>query len=276
VSDLNKTKLTEETTDAAMKWLATNGFEPIQKEVTVKDGWIADIAGVIRPTQTEILALKLMHRCPRWNSINHLAQSEWRASIDSMKRQPYTMLTEVKTSRSDFRKDHKWDLVMPTNLAYLAVPEGLISEEEWPTNWGILEYQHDGTVICRRNACLTPVSTEAQRDVIFEISQRLLHTTDAFYLSQRVTQKDDREYEKAKRLREVIQGVCRIVESKEKDFDLALSFSRLPVTQLSEIDRQRLKNLHGIGKSIYDQPGAVSPDSAQCAWLLDIPIEYHK
>jgi len=123
---------------------------------------------------------------------------------------------------------------------------------------------------------LTPVSTQAQRDVIFEISQRLLHTTDAFYLSQRVTQKDDREYEKAKRLREVIQGVCRIVESKEKDFDLALSFSRLPVTQLSEIDRQRLKNLHGIGKSIYDQPGAVSPDSAQCAWLLDIPIEYHK
>jgi hypothetical protein len=119
-----------------MPWTAVN-----------ETGWIADIAGVIVPTQTELIEMKMIPRPPRWNhggnndgyEVKHAA---WKALYEPINRL-MTCLVEVKATRSDFRGDRKWKLTPPVDLAYLAIPPGIVKKEEWPEGWGILELRGD-------------------------------------------------------------------------------------------------------------------------------------
>jgi hypothetical protein len=69
MADRNKTELTQNVTRIASLWLNRKGFKPVETEVCVewrhKKAWIADVAGVIAPTQTELIDLKLIRRPPR-------------------------------------------------------------------------------------------------------------------------------------------------------------------------------------------------------------------
>jgi len=53
VTDQNKTELTRKVTAGAATWLTNLGAKPVETEVHVRQGWIADLAAVWCPTRTE-------------------------------------------------------------------------------------------------------------------------------------------------------------------------------------------------------------------------------
>lgn len=178
VGDLNKTPLTHQVTEAARQWLLNHGFKPVEAEVPVTDSWIADLAGVIDPTQTELIELRMIPRPPRYKyglgSVNdgyHQKLEAWRAALQPLLFRTMTALIEVKTSRSDFRGDRKWKLTPPTDLSWLAVAPGILSPDEWPAGWGILEQRGDVLCHLRPPVPIQP-SKEDQFRVIYSLAVR--------------------------------------------------------------------------------------------------------
>jgi hypothetical protein len=203
---------------------------------------------VIVPTRTELQDLKLISRLPDWKEKDD--RMAWYETAKVMI-QTYTSLIEVKTTRSDFLKDRKWNCPQPTNLAYLASQKGLISSKEWPAGWGILEFNEE-RVRCLRPAVLSLVSMEIQRDTVLNIAMRLHNESDPLIQRSRLNSRENGDRAKAQRTRDIFSGVCSIVESKDKDFEMALWKSRLRVDTLDHWQRERLQRLFGIGKHVYD------------------------
>jgi len=257
MDDLNKSPLTHQVTKAALEWLTEKGFKPVQTEVKVTSKWVADIASVIVPTRTELQDLKLIPRPPHWQEKD--ARQDWYENAKAMI-QTYTCLVEVKTTRADFLKDHKWNSPQPTNLAYLASQKGLISPEEWPAGWGILEFNAE-RVRCLRPAVLSLVSMESQRDTVLNIAMRIHNETDPLIQRLRLVNREYGDRAKAQRAKDIFSAVCSIVESKEIDFEMALWKSRLRVETLDQWEKERLQRLFGIGKHVYDHLEGKKPNS---------------
>lgn len=166
--DRNKTELTKHVTDAAIGYLDERGCKPIETEVYVSDGWIADVAAMLSPTVTELVKLRLVSRAPDWKDQN---RQRWWEQARAMQK-IMTVLVEVKTSRGDFISDRKWSIDPPCNLAYLAVPAALkLSVEELPKEWGILSV-HDATVRLQQVPIIRDVSIEAQFKTVAQIAIR--------------------------------------------------------------------------------------------------------
>lgn len=175
--DGNKTDITKRVTAAVCFWMDERGFKPMDTEITVDLGWIADVAGAITPTETELQDLKLIPRKPQWKRGCDEAQyqqqrNDWYALRDQTSRL-MTALVEVKTSRSDFIGDRKWTIDIPTDLAWLAYPAGLVSHSEWPDGWGILEYQESrDCVVTKRPPRIHVTNPTQQLSVVFAIACR--------------------------------------------------------------------------------------------------------
>lgn len=187
--DRNKSQLTHDVTTASAHWLEAHGFKPVETEVSMPwqnpndTGWVADLASVIVPSQTELIEMRLLPSRPRWPSYEHRDDKEkmaryrekeavWDAKRAALYRR-MTCLVEVKTSRSDFRGDRKWKAPWPTDLAYLSVPKGLIKPEEYPAGWGILE---DGARCVRAPEPRT-ATIEQHLSVVMAIAIRRDHHT---------------------------------------------------------------------------------------------------
>ena len=169
--DRNKTDLTHIVTSAVMDWLDGKGFKPVETEVPIEEGWVADLAAAIYPTFTELQQLKIIPRRPPWKS-DQAIKIAWDQRATEAQRM-MVALVEVKTSRGDFLSDLKWKKAIPTDLAYLAYPAGLIAPSEWPQSWGILEHWgQTGTIRCRRAAGVFNVPAEQQRDLVYSIAMR--------------------------------------------------------------------------------------------------------
>jgi hypothetical protein len=179
LADRNKSALTHKVTLAARLWLENHGFKPVESEVwmpptdTKEKGWIADLAGVIAPTQTELIEMKMVPRPPRWNyggNNDHYEprRYEWEQLYKPLDRL-MTCLVEVKTSRADFRADRKWKMTPPTDLAWVAMPPGIVKKEEWPDGWGILELH--GNVVAQLRTPTARVALDSQRfDVVYQLA----------------------------------------------------------------------------------------------------------
>jgi len=194
--DRNKTRLTHDVTQAAIKWLDAKGFKPIETEVPVASGWVADVAAMLVPTQTELINLGLIERRPSWRRIragngwNTDKIKEWKQKL-AMRKRTMACVVEVKTSKSDFRTDKKWMLdSLVADLMYLAVPKGMLKPEQWPERWGILECSNDG-IKCVQRASVRQCPLQQQFDVALSIAVRRDHFTR--YARWR-------EYEKKQRL----------------------------------------------------------------------------
>lgn len=174
IEDRNKTDLTKSITRAVISYLDDRGCKPIETEVPVEPGWIADVATVITPTRTELADLKLIKRAPRWNDPT---RSEWLKQSKELL-QLMTILVEVKSSKSDLCNDRKWKVAPPTNLAYLAIPTDLLllAHAEVNPGWGILVHGTDYVRIDRAPVIRT-VTTEQQLAVVHEIALRRDHDT---------------------------------------------------------------------------------------------------
>jgi hypothetical protein len=221
--DRNKTEMTKAVTAAAVNYLAERGFKPVETEVPVCDGWVADIAGVVDPTTTELIKLRVLRRAPGYDGRDVQSRySQWRAERDRVFK-VMTALVEVKASRSDFEGDKKWTRQPPTDLAYLAIPCHL--PIECPDGWGLLLYHPE--VNCVRLVNVPPmheVTAAQQRDVILEIAMRQYN--DIHYAGMKTSQREFRatETREVSRLRlfTALQAVVDIAEHRHETLERTL------------------------------------------------------
>jgi hypothetical protein len=263
MDDLNKSPLTCDVTSAVALWLDGMGFKPVETEVGMpwidvnEKGWIADLAGVIFPTQTELINLKLLRKGPHWSILDkdgkwekNPAYEEWAKERDT-KQRLMTCLVEVKTTRADFLGDRKWNLHLPTDLAYLAYPKGLVDPSEWPSGWGILEF-HNGSIRQRRFPFPGQTTSEQQRDVILSIAIRRDHHTR--YARHREFNREHRERDKQEKIQthlgRMTRAICSIVEGKRGSVKECLEWHG--VKNLNEWAIEELQPLWGIKKPFSD------------------------
>jgi hypothetical protein len=219
-ADRNKSLLTHKITAAAQTWLDSRGFKPVETEVfmpavAAEKAWIADLASVIHPTQTELIELRFIPRRPSWRSAKEVMDA-WEAKLGELQRQ-MTCLVEVKSSRSDFTGDRKWNLTPPVDMAFLAIPAGLIRPDEWPDGWGILEFRDD-KMVKLRNPNVRQSTVEQRLHVIYQIAIRRDHRTR--YASAREQDKQERieraERLSVNRLSNIVKAVTAITTGKHK------------------------------------------------------------
>lgn len=141
--DQNKTALTHRITAIAAAYLDGLGCKPVETEVPVAAGWVADVASYWYPTQTEAKRFKL-HKRVR-SLILRAGQSEVDFALWLNGDGPLTVIVEVKSSRADFMSDRKWQLPFPAHLCLLAYPYGVIERDEIPAGWDALETSKDGS-----------------------------------------------------------------------------------------------------------------------------------
>lgn len=145
--DRNKTNLTHRITALSMIYLKHRGFSPIETEVSVENGWIADIASFCTPNMTETSRLRL--RSISRFGLKELDSGEIRFCYGPL----LTAIVEVKISRNDFLKDkeRKFSGTFPAHLCYLAYPKDMLDENEIPRGWMVLEMTKNGAQIRKRH-----------------------------------------------------------------------------------------------------------------------------
>lgn len=243
IGDRNKTELTKRVTAAAISYLDERGFKPIETEVSVAHGWVADLAGVVCPTLTELIGLKLLTRKPGYRHPDYV---RWcHAATEMQKDMPLlTAIVEVKTSRSDFRGDKKWKLPVPANLAYLAIPDDLnVAEDEFPEGWGILGFRASPDCVrCQRAPVVRKVTTDQQLAVVHEIAVRRDHDTryERIRELRKEIRDDQNERTSVTRFLTAMRAMRSIVEGEHGDTRTALAYhsvKNIPEYYLKELDK---------------------------------------
>jgi hypothetical protein len=248
MADQNKTQLTREITAAAVAWLDAKGFKPIETEVPVTAGWIADVAGIICPTTTELINLKLLRRKPRYRD-NHSVYKDWKTDRDWFPLH-ITGLVEVKTSRGDFLKEKKWSIISPTHLCWLAVPAGLIQANEHWAGWGVLEFNKSKQLRIVQQAEFMRVNSPHEiLCVCHNIGiRRDHHTRYARFREQRSNkQQQHNEYKTRARITVCIRAVTDIFTGKHT-VEEAMEKARIKC--LSEYDLDRLEAIYKKGSDL--------------------------
>lgn len=246
IKDRNKTPLTREVSAASARWLAEHGFKPIETEVRVQEGWVADLATIIIPTTTELINLKLVPRRPPYG--DPVAYAQWETGVKPLKRRLSTVV-EVKTTRADFQKDktHKWAGEPPSALAFLAVPADLIRPEEWPEGWGILEVRGD-RVRMLRTAAVREADPGFDAGLFYEIALRRDHFTRherdrEFQRDQRIEQGEKKTMQ---RVDSLARAMTRILYNADESIEFALSSSGIRIQELRESTVEKIASLRGM------------------------------
>lgn len=249
--DHNKTEITKELTAAVCRWLDERGAKPVETEVAVDTGWVADIATVLNPTETELQDLKLVRRKPGWAKREQ--REAWEVEAKPFNRL-MSVLIEVKTSRSDFLSDPKWLRAWPTDLCWLAVPVDLIGKSEWPSQWGILEYSTASTRLFHRRCPMLNLTTTDQRlSVVYEIACRRDSHTRYEHLRriQREQRQDQNEHKSLTRVHDALRFAKSVVEGRHESFELAVMCHGFHNMRGSAVED--FKPLFGIARNI-DKP----------------------
>ena len=220
--DRNKSELTHKITALACGYLTTIGCKPVETEVSVSSGWIADVASYWYPTNTELKYAKLLRSLftdESWgNKDKRLAEFNKRYAP------PFTVMVEVKKDKQDFIKDLErkfYTPIVPANLCYLAYPSSLdavIQEErnrgDFVFNWGLIKCSDAGERIVDIHA---PVRLNAQHpgsmlDFIAQVGIRRDHRTA--YRFMRMQLKNYRAQIKRKQCvwtKKEVDGCVRVV-----------------------------------------------------------------
>ncbi len=271
IDDRNKTDLTKLVTSAAVRWLDEKGFKPIETEVPVSPGWVADIAGSILPTNTELISLKLIKRGPRWSQPGYPEKwKEWEASAAWLRRL-LTVIVEVKTSKSDFSGDGKWALPVPSNLAYLAIPNTLAVV--CPEGWGMLAYDAvKNEVRCHKPAPLHEVPVESQLNLVLQVSIRRDHDTryKRFREFRQMVRERNNADKSLTRTLDAMRAMLDIVEGKHTSVEEVLDRHRVrkvPEWMMEELqelwgikDHSLLYTIEGLKTALKFYAGRPSPD----------------
>ena len=254
IEDRNKTTLTKAVTQAALVYLDERGCKPIETEVPVSCGWVADLATVLSPTMTDLINLKLVKR------------RDWDTSEEARKLQRLmTVLVEVKTSRSDFCGDRKWVAPPPANLCYLAVPDTLtIKPEEFPVGWGVLEYYSTKRgfpyVRCVRVPAVREVTVEQQLNVVLAVALRRDNNTRYEYMNK--MRREIRENQNADisrtRVIRAMQAMASIVRGEHGSVQNALEYHGIGHPHVGHLPEYYIKTLETLWAIV---PPAETPDA---------------
>lgn len=275
ICDRNKSERTEAITRAAFAYLQERGFKPVETEVSLCQRWVADVAAVAEPTPTEMIKLKLVQPKPRFSppecdcpsegwqrhteACNEFRQAcyrkwdethyrPWQGTCEAIP-QPLTALVEVKQSRSDFARDHKFKAESPpANICYLAMPRGLIKPDELPAGWHVLEYSDERLSLTRKGRIYS-VPLDQQLKTILAIAVRRDHATrfarnSAMMKAERVRLAENQI---APRVRSCMNAMLQIVKGEGKTLDNVLSWHRIKLRP-NDYLRGELLNLWGIGR----------------------------
>lgn len=245
MNDRNKTELTLNITRLAALWLDGKGFKPVETEVGVERGWVADVAGVAFPTKTELIELRLVKRAPRWcyDGRDNGKYDAWKAARDAIPSR-LTATIEVKTSVGDYRGDRKWTAEWPTSLCYVAMPEGMIPPEQWPKDWGVILFSQEGTTVRKvfPPARVATVSIEQHLYVVLNLAVARDHHTRYARLRElrKAARADAGERTTCARISTVISLVKAIHGGKPVEEALAYyGFRSLP-----DYARRELESIH--------------------------------
>ncbi len=246
--DRNKSELTHNITRNVALWMDGKGFKPVETEVPVDSGWIADVAGVACPTQTELIELKLRKRPPKWRPERQVTYeneykiwNEARLTIPN----PMTAIVEVKTSRGDYMGDRKWTAAWPANLCYVAMPEGMIDPMHWPTGWGVILFSQDGGVVRKAfpPTQIQPVAHEQQLGVVLSIGVIRDHKTR--YARLRELQREIRikegESTSICRISTAIRFVSSIVGGMEVEAAMNHHYMRFKLPEHVRVELEELR-----------------------------------
>ncbi len=165
--DNNKTALTHRVTAVAIAYLSGLGCKPIETEVPIRPGWIADVASYWEPTWTEVKKFRLHRKLVEMLGIDLADYDIMRSRVEQIKEAakligmdfdesallsriagdgPFTVLCEVKVTKADFAKSPgKWLAVMgttPAHLCFIAYPHGIVDKLPW--GWYGIETSADG------------------------------------------------------------------------------------------------------------------------------------
>lgn len=250
--DANKTDLTRRVTKAAATWLDERGFRPVETEVPVIEGWVADLAGICYPTRTEAQSLKLIDKKPRYPEMStgfsegyHLAIETWDRTYTALPA-PLTAVVEVKASPADLARDTKWGRQLPAHLVYLAIPPNLACGESLDVRWGILVLTASGDVRLHRPPQVNDVAPEQTLSLVCQIAMRRDNFTRhaRFRELDRQARSDDNGRINRQRLSKAVEVVLAVLDGKPVDEvirDSAYREAKLPKWQIEE--------LNGLAKS---------------------------
>ena len=203
--DQNKTRLTLDVTAAASAWLDKIGAKPVEAEVTITTGWIADLAGIWSPTRTEAADQHMIPRALPWKSERGARAKRSRERNKLYHALPHTIsiVHEVKVTRSDFRRDHKWSAASPADMRVLSIVTGVAADGEWPAGWWVL--LHDATtgavIKVAHRAPMTPVTCEQRFNILMQISLRRHNRTQYAYLRDIMRHQNDQENDRINKVR---------------------------------------------------------------------------
>lgn len=210
--DRNKTDLTHKLTALASGYLAYIGCKPIETEVPVAPGWIADVAGFTYPTQTELKNAKLLKRLVVENPQLKGVPDYQLDNIFKMRNYfPLTALCEVKISIADFKKDLERKFQKgAANLNYLVIPqsikEAVLDIEPHflflHLKWGMIVCSDSGEKITKvESPAVVPMTAADTIDFIASVAIKRDHRSRYSYMrammkSYRVEQRERKEREK--------------------------------------------------------------------------------
>ena len=175
--DRNKTALTHRVTAVAAAYLDGLSCKPVETEVVVQGSWVADVAGIWQPTVTE--ARRIHMSVPMQKRLGVKANAEYALHVCGDG--PLAVVAEVKTTRSDFLSDHKWQRPPPAHFCFLAFPRGVLDpESELPKGWFGLETSEDGTQVVKVHRCCGfahPMHSGLLLDFVTAVAVRRHHRT---------------------------------------------------------------------------------------------------
>lgn len=255
--DANKTKLTRQITQAAATWLDQRGFRPVETEVQVAEGWVADLAGFCYPTRTEAQALKLIGQKPDWHWYKHRDLTEefyailelWESAYVALP-SPITAIIEVKASIADFARDTKWNAIAPAHLLYVAAPSNLIQLDALNLHWGVLSLTKGGDVRLVRAPRVNPVNTEQTLGLVCQIAMRRDNFTRAERLREfdKQAREDDNARINRDRLSSLMSAVLAIVkgDSVQESLRSHCGNTALPDWQIRQLEEMASKARKGL------------------------------
>ncbi len=175
--DENKTPLTHRVTAVAAAYLDSIGCKPVETEVAIASGWVADVASFWYPTRTEG---KKLHLTEKAKSILAIDGSFYNGFHRVYGPGPLTVAVEVKITRADFARDAKWNRPAEAHICALAFPCGVIEPDEIPNGWYGLETSKDGTSlrkVHRHFGCVHPQHPGLVLDFVAAVAIRRDHRT---------------------------------------------------------------------------------------------------
>lgn len=147
MNDRNKTTLTHRVTALAAAALDSLGCKPVETEVEVSPGWIADVASYWYPTRTEAKRFGMQKIALPSRLIDAGCDDDLDMRLRCWCAGPLTVLVEVKTTPADFRGDRKWLLPPPAHICIVAFPSGVVLQEDLPKGWYGLETNKAGDMV---------------------------------------------------------------------------------------------------------------------------------